>query len=318
MSETVPVPALSPAIAEPHRPATLAPAPATSRSRVWRDAVASPLVVGVTAALFVALFAKPMQLLALDWWNNPEAGHGLLLAPLAFWLAYRSGVLDDARPSIKLGLLILVGAVLLRYMSGLAAELYTMRISMVMALVGFTVYAYGVRQVIHWWLPFALVWLSIPLPELVTSSLALPLQFKASQMGASMLEWRQIPVRLDGNVIRLPGHQLFVAEACSGLRSLTALFALAVLLGGMTLRTPWSRLAIIFAAIPIAILINGVRVFLTGFLVYFVSPEMGEGFMHVTEGWLLFLVAFALLGAVAWIVMRIERAVMARRESTDV
>jgi len=86
----------------------------------------------------------------------------------------------------------------------------------------------------------------------------------------------------------------------------------------MTLRTPWSRLAIIVAAIPIAILINGVRVFLTGFLVYFVSPEMGEGFMHVTEGWLLFLVAFGLLGAVAWIVMRIERAVTARRESTDV
>jgi hypothetical protein len=52
-----------------------------------------------------------------------------------------------------------------------------------------------------------------------------------------------------------------------------------------------------------------VRVFLTGFLVYFVDPKLGEGFMHVTEGWLLFIVAFAMLGLLAWIASSIERRV---------
>jgi len=52
-----------------------------------------------------------------------------------------------------------------------------------------------------------------------------------------------------------------------------------------------------------------VRVFLTGFLVYFVDPKLGEGFMHVTEGWLLFVVAFAMLGAIAWLASSIERRV---------
>ena len=52
--------------------------------------------------------------------------------------------------------------------------------------------------------------------------------------------------------------------------------------------------------------LNGVRVFLTGFLVYFVSPKLGEGFMHLTEGWLLFLVSFAILGGVAWILSALE------------
>ena len=42
-------------------------------------------------------------------------------------------------------------------------------------------------------------------------------------MGAALLEWRNIPVELNGNVIQVPGRQLFVTEACSGLRSLTAL-----------------------------------------------------------------------------------------------
>jgi exosortase/archaeosortase family protein len=67
--------------------------------------------------------------------------------------------------------------------------------------------------------------------------------------------------------------------------------------------------------VPLAILINGVRVFLTGFLVYFVSPEFGEGFMHITEGWVLFLVSFGILGGVTWLLERGERLV--RREAVN-
>ena len=39
------------------------------------------------AVTFVVLFAHPMTLLANDWWNDPDAGHGLLLAPISLWLA---------------------------------------------------------------------------------------------------------------------------------------------------------------------------------------------------------------------------------------
>ena len=70
-----------------------------------------------------------------------------------------------------------------------------MRASIVMALAGLTVFHFGVRQVLHWFLPFTLASLSIPLPELVTQSLALPLQFRASRMGAALLEMRSVPVR---------------------------------------------------------------------------------------------------------------------------
>ncbi len=308
-----PVDVVHPVAARSRAPAT----PTGDRQRVFTDLRTNVVPALLAAALFVALFSRPMRLLGWDWWNNPEAGHGLLLAPLAFWLVWRSGVKVNATPNVKLGLLIIFGAVLIRYMSGLAAELYTMKMSMVMALAGFTVFAYGFRQLVAWWLPFTVLWLSVPLPELVISSLALPLQFRASEMGAALLSWREIPVRLNGNVIMLPGgHQLFVAEACSGLRSLTALLSLGVLLGGMTLASAPGRLLLVLAAIPIAIVINGIRVFLTGFLVFFVSPELGAGFMHTTEGWLMFLVAFILLGGVAWIVARIE-GFFARRRVVD-
>ena len=272
--------------------------------------VAKVLPAALTAIAFVALFIQPLTSLVRDWWSQPEAGHGLLLAPVAIWLAWRSGIRSDARPNHKGGIALIVFAVVVRYVSGLAAEIFTMRASMLIAVAGLTVFHYGIRQIVHWWLPFVLGFLAIPLPELVTQALALPLQFKASQLGTSLLELRQVPVRLSGNVIRIPGHELFVTEACSGLRSLTALISMAVLLGALMLRHPVSRVLLLLLAIPIAVLINGVRVFLTAFLIYFVSPELGTGFMHTTEGWLLFIVSLAILGGFTWLGTLAERRVM--------
>jgi exosortase len=289
--------------------------------RPWRKALSlgdlnSVLPVAVTAVAFLVLFAQPLVLLVQDWWTLPEAGHGLLLAPAAVWLAWRSGISERAAPNRALGLGILFVAVFIRYVSGLAAELFTMRESMMLALAGLTVYRYGFRQVVWWWLPFTLLVLTVPLPELVTQQLALPLQFEASRIGARLLSSRHVPVLLAGNIIRLPGRELFVTEACSGLRSLTALLSLAVLMGGVALAKPFSRLALIAVAVPIAILINGVRVFLTGFLVYFVSPSFGEGFMHLTEGWLLFIVSFASLALAAW-TFRLGVRLFTRRLATN-
>jgi exosortase len=282
-----------------------------------REATMARIGTAITALSFLALFLQPLTTLMADWWNVPEAGHGLLLAPVALWLAWRSGLRADAIPQPAFGAVVLVLAVLLRFASGLAAELFTMRGSMIIALVGIVIYFRGMRQVMHWWLPILLVALSIPLPELVTQALALPLQFKASEMGAALLKMRHVPVLLAGNVIRLPGHELFVTEACSGLRSLTALISTAVLLAALAFRSPVTRTILVLLAIPIAVVINGVRVFLTGFLVFFVSPKFGTGFMHATEGWLLFLVSLGTLGLLAWLIGMVERRMRATSESRD-
>lgn len=288
----------------------VASAPAVDRAgwgaRHW-------LPIATAAVLFAVLFAQPFLALLDDWWNNPDAGHGLLLAPVAGWLAWRSRGGVPLAPARALGAAVLIAAVLLRYLSGLAAELFTMRGSMVLALVGLVVYFAGVRRAVAWWLPILLLGLSVPLPEVLLNSIAMPLQLQASAMGAALLDLRHVPVLLEGNVIHLPGHRLFVTEACSGLRSLTALLSLGVLAGGLWLKSPATRLLLIGAAIPVAVVLNGIRVFLTGFLVFFIDPKLGEGFMHLTEGWLLFVVAFALLGGMAWLLALAEARWAARR-----
>lgn len=274
----------------------------------------------LAAIAFVVLFADPAAGLARDWWNDPDAGHGLLLAPVSLWLAWKAGLRTDAAPSPRWGTAIILGAIFLRALGSLAAEFFTQRFSIWLALVGLVVFAFGWRQVRHWWLPIALLLLSIPLPALITNKLAVPLQFRASVYGTMLIEMRDIPVKRLGNVIVIAGQQpgetfrLFVAEACSGLRSLTALIALGVMIGGMYLRTVTGRLTLLLLSIPIAVAVNSVRIFLTAFLMYMVDPALGRGFMHTSEGWALFVFSFAIIGVIGAAIAFVERR-FARRGS---
>lgn len=277
-----------------------------SRGLVLKSKWRAVLPLWITGIAFLLLFSQPLATLARDWWSDPGAGHSLLLFPLAIWLAFRRGWVTDAQGQPHVGLGLLAGAVALRYLSGLAAELFTMRLSMVAAAAALLVFARGYRQLLHWWLPLALLVLSIPLPAVVLGSLSFPLQLRASELGAGLLRSRHVPVLLAGNIIHLPGRSLFVSEACSGLRSLTALLALGVLMGGLWLRQPWARLVLIVATIPVAIALNGLRIFLTGFLVYFVSPGLGDGLLHYTQGWMIFVAAFAVLSILASVLRAVE------------
>lgn len=273
------------------------------RSEVWK----APTPVIVAGLAFLICFWRPMVTLGQDWLTDPDAGHGLLLFPVALYLAWKRGLGADLEPQRALGIVVLVLSVLLRYLSGLAAELFTMRMSLVGAAMGLVVYRWGLRQLLRWWLSWLLLILSVPLPVVVLGTLALPLQLIASRWGAALLAARHVPVRLAGNIIQLPGRSLFVTEACSGLRSLTALTALGVLAGGLFLRSPWNRVLLVVLAIPVAMVLNAVRVFLTGFLSFYVDPRLAEGFMHLSEGWVIFVVAFAILGAFALALGALER-----------
>ena len=114
----------------------------------------------------------------------------------------------------------------------------------------------------------------------------------------SALQLLGVPVLREGNVIQLARTVLEVAEACSGIRSLLTLVTLAIIYGYF-LETRLSR-RIIFAvaAIPIAVVANGLRVFGTGLLAHYVSPEVAQGFFHTFSGWLVFVIAMLLLFSV--------------------
>jgi exosortase/archaeosortase family protein len=125
----------------------------------------------------------------------------------------------------------------------------------------------------------------------------LSLQLIASNLGEVTLAAANVPVLREGNLIVLPNMTLEVAEACSGIRSLVALFTLAVVYGYMAERDWRVRAGVIVSTIPIAIAVNGLRVAATGLAANRYGAEVAEGFIHSTSGWAMFLVAGAAMVA---------------------
>lgn len=267
---------------------------------------ALPLIL-LVASTFLLLFGGTIAELVRDWARDPDYGHGFLLLPLACYLAFRSRLRENPAPSRVGGLALLVTSVLVFWLGTIAAEFFTRRFAVLVALAGLAVYYGGWRQARAWWLPFGLLLVTIPLPEVVLNSVTLPLQLFASRVAVTLLEFRHVPADLSGNIIILPGTELFVAEACSGLRSLSALFGMGLLIGGTMLTTWPARAVLLIVALPAALAANAFRVFLTGYLVYYAGPEAAEGLLHLSAGIGVFMIALGLVAAVMLFLRRRER-----------
>jgi exosortase len=95
----------------------------------------------------------------------------------------------------------------------------------------------------------------------------------------------------EGNVLVLPHMHLEVVEACSGIRSLMSLLALAAGYGYLVERSIPVRVFLIVAMVPLAIISNGTRVMITALMANYLGPKAAEGFMHEFSGWVIFVVA---------------------------
>jgi exosortase len=102
------------------------------------------------------------------------------------------------------------------------------------------------------------------------------------------------PVMREGNVLILPNMTLEVVEACSGIRSLMSLLALAAGYGYLAERSTAVRWLLFLAMVPLAIISNGTRVMITALMANYMGPRAAEGFMHEFSGWVIFVVATVL------------------------
>jgi exosortase len=99
------------------------------------------------------------------------------------------------------------------------------------------------------------------------------------------------PVLREGNVLVLPDMRLEVVEACSGIRSLMSLLALAAGYGYVVERSVAVRWLLILAMVPLAIISNGTRVMITAIMANYIGARAAQGFMHEFSGWVIFVVA---------------------------
>src|SRR5215472_1356303 len=254
------------------------------------------LKIGIVSALLGALFWDVVADMAHDWWTEPAYSQGMLLPPLALYIAWihRNRTLGYAAMPDLRGLLASAMACLLFVLGKLASEFFLTRISLVILLAGLVWTFWGVPRLRSLSFPFLLLATMVPLPALVYNSLASPLQLLASDLAAQIAQALGISVFRDGNIIQLAGTSLGVAEACSGLNSLSALIVGSMLLGYLLCSRWTSRLMLFFAAIPFAIGINILRVAGTAALADY-NQEFALGYYHLFSGWLVFVAGFGLL-----------------------
>ena len=230
-------------------------------------------------------------------WNNPQYSHGwivpLFSLGLLFW--WRRPVTEVTPAAQIAGLGILLGSFLLRLACAkyriVTIDMYTF----VPALAGVFLLVGG-WGVFRWaWAPVAFLLFMYPLPDEATRYLLGPLQTLATIVSTFALQTLGLDAYREGNQIILGEMHLGVVDACSGLRMLTIFIALSValvLLGG---RAWWENLVILASAIPIALIVNSVRITVTGVLYQVASSEIAEMVFHDLAGWFMMPMALAML-----------------------
>jgi exosortase len=268
----------------------LASEPQRSRSyALW-------IKIGLVSVLMAILFGATLIDMAHDWWNEPAWSQGMLLPPLAFYIAWlnRDRTFSYVPNSDSRGLLCIAVACGSFLLGKLASEFFMMRFAFVILLIGLVWTFWGFRRFRTLVFPFLLLATMVPLPVMVYNSLAAPLQLLASDLATRIAQGFGVSVFRDGNIIQLAGVSLGVAEACSGLNSLSALIVGSLLLGYLLCSRTATRVVLFAIAIPLAIVINILRVAGTALLADY-NQEFALGFYHAFSGWLVFVAGFGVL-----------------------
>jgi len=95
-----------------------------------------------------------------------------------------------------------------------------------------------------------------------------------------MLETLGFTVARDGNIININGTQVAVAEACNGLRMLTAFFVVTGFVILLSRRKLWEKALIFLSSVPIALLCNTIRLTLTSIAFVYLDAEAWKKAFH--------------------------------------
>ena len=301
--------------------------------------------VAIAGALAFVYFATLVKL-GRDWWSDENYSHGLLIPFIIGFIIWqdRRKFEEESGPRASWFGAMGIGFALIGLWAGTAgAELFVQRASLVLMLASIAIYFFGFRIIRLVAVPLFLLALAIPIPQIIFNRIAFPLQLFASRCAVAAMSFFEIPVLRQGNVIELmplgarEPKRLAVVEACSGIRSLMTLVTLAVVYAYFTrpkVEPPsvgesrdnsqpkvwatfmfWRSVILVVAAVPIAILTNAARVSGTGVLAHYYGTKVADGFFHSFSGWVIYIVAAALMFATGWALDRIAR-LWTRKESS--
>ncbi len=126
-------------------------------------------------------------------------------------------------------------------------------------------------------------------------------------MAYGLLQILNVPVLKEGFILQLPMVNLEVAKECSGIRSSIALLVTVLLAAEFLLRSPWRKVLLVVAIIPILVIKNAVRIVTIYLLAAYLNPAFLHGWLHTSGGIVFYLLGLAALMPVGALLRRGER-----------
>ena len=244
--------------------------------------------------------------LLIIWLEDEEYGHGMMVVGILLYLLYqnRNKLLEP--PSKQwLGIALSLASLLmfsLGEISGIAPiqmySIWLFAVAAALSIGGWPLF----RKLI---VPFGIIFLLIPLPNVLGPMLTSQLQLISSKLGVWVIRFFGGVVYLEGNVIDMGGVKLLVAEACAGLRYLFPLMSIGAIAGYLMRAPIWMRWSLFVATIPVTIFMNSFRIGVTGLLTEAYGSSHTEGFLHFFEGWVVFVASLIILIAFAWLLTKL-------------
>ena len=288
---------------EPSTPSGPAvPTPPQGLVPILKEATADPRARPTLAALIVGLgmlaliFSSNLIHFYVSWSSDENYSHGFLVPLISLYfanLAAERGPLK-IRGGTGLGLALLITGLLVKLATVVVVVGTLGDVALLFTLTGLCLLIFGSEITKRYAFAIAFLVFMIPLPVSLYARIASPLQLMVSRIASVLMNATGIPVLTEGNMMTLPGGvQMFVAEACSGMRQLTGFLALTAAVAYLVSRPGWYRVALMASAVPIAMTANVARVILTGYIMYYVNPKFAMGTFHTAEG--LLMLGFGLL-----------------------
>lgn len=262
------------------------------------------------------------------WYRSDEYSSGLLvpfLAAYVVWSRRQDLASVPVRPAMLAGVSLFLVA---QY--GRAEGLYRMyqsaeRLSLILAVTALVLMLLGWSYLKKLAPILLFLCLMLPWPQRVHGAVTLPLQRWSTTSAVFCLELAGYEVMRDGNVIHIGDSSVAVAEACNGLRMITAFFVISGLVVLLARRTWWEKLVLLISSLPIALLCNTLRLAVTAVLFTMLEGERWEQIFHDWGGYAMMPLALTMVVGELWLLTRLttpptERkpAVISRRPAQHV
>ena len=257
-------------------------------------------------SLLAALYYRIVPDMVNDWLHDENYSHGFIVPIIAgyfLWQRWPDLKNKNVAPS-NLGLVVIVWGLLQLLIAWFGTEYFTMRSSLIVLLAGMTLYLFGCEVLKGMALPLGYLIFMVPIPYIFYDMVAFPLKLFVTKVSVAFLKIVGVVVLREGNIIMFPTTTLEVADACSGIRSLISLLAIAVAYSFVMKTSNARRWIIVLSAVPIAVATNAMRVIITGILAQWWGAKAAEGFFHEFAGMVVFALAIVMLVSIGELLKR--------------